>query len=368
MPAPGTSTACTGITLRPSDVASINSTINSQPAGTTFCFEPGTYLVNAPIDTKDGSKLICKTVRGCIVDGRNAVAAGLQTAYGASNESLIYGFVVRNFTKWCVHVRIKGRAENNEMLGCDTGVQNNGSVIGNYIHHNKRYGITGGPATGILIERNEISFNNSAQFSTWDAGGSKIIGSRTGGTVTWRGNKVHSNYGTGIWQDGNVTNTLIEDNQIYDNNEWGIMHEISWTAVIRNNTVYNNSLFQKNLGKSCWHGNQIGVLNSQNVDIYGNTVIAEHVNAICVVSNARSITAPYPTATANVKVHHNTIKMRGVVKTGMVADVAPSGVSFYANAYYVDNLSGVFWQNMREMTKSQWQTSGQDTAGTFTAW
>jgi len=162
---------------------------------------------------------------------------------------------------------------------------------------------------------------------------------------------------------------LIENNEVYNNRDLGIFHEISWTSVIRNNLVYNNNLSQKNVVRSCWWGAQIAVNNSQNVDIYGNTVTAEYVNGICLVNSQRSETAPYPTALANIKVHDNTIKMRGNVRTGFVGNVRPNGISFYTNTYYVNNLSGVFWQNMgSDMTKSQWQASGMDTAGSFLQW
>ena len=363
------SVPCTGITLRPTDVASINSTINSQPNGTTFCFESGTYNITTAIQAKDGNKLICKTPRTCIVDGRNTISVGFMTAYSPAVENIVRGFVVKNFTNSCMRLRVKGRAENNDVSNCEYGIDIAGSAVGNYIHHNRRYGISGGPANGILIENNEISFNNTSKYDPgWAAGGSKIVGSTAGSTVTWRGNKVHDNYGNGIWQDGNVKNSLIENNEVYNNYGVGIFQELSWTAVIRNNTIYNNSLSTKNTGRSCWWGAQIELNDSQNTEIYGNTITAEYVNGICLVSSDRSETAPYPTSLANVKVYNNTIKMRGTVRTGVVGNQPATGISFYGNSYYVNNLSGTFWSYMSDKTKPQWQAAGQDTAGTFTAW
>jgi parallel beta-helix repeat protein len=363
------SVQCTGISIGPFDATSINSTINSQPNGTTFCFEAGTYNVNSTIQLKSGNKLICKVRRGCIVDGANAVGTGFQTAWAASADQLISGFVVQRFTQTCMRIRARGRAEDNDIHDCDTGMVVDGAIVRNYIHHNRRYGISGGPATGILIEGNEIAFNNTAHYDpNNNAGASKFIGSKTGTTITWRSNKVHDNYGKGIWQDGNVINTLVEGNEVYNNTGIGIFHELSWTAVIRNNIVYNNDLSNKNVVRSCWYGAQIALNNSQNVDIYGNTVTAEYVNGICLANTTRSDTAPYPTALANVRVYNNTIKMRGSVRSGFVGDRTPSGVGYSGNTYYVNNLTGVFWQSMGDKTKIQWQSSGQDTAGIFQQW
>lgn len=369
-PTPPPTTSCSGITLRPTDATSINSTINSQPNGTTFCFESGTYNVNAGILLKDGDKLICIVPRSCIVEGANAISIGVFTAYAATTDQLVSGFVVQNFTQSCMRIRPRGRAEFNDVHDCDTGMEVDGAAVGNYIHHNRRYGVAGGPAIGILIEGNDIAFNNTSRYDpNNNAGGSKIVGSTPGATLTWRGNKVHDNYGNGIWQDGNVTNTLIESNEVYNNFGAGIFHEISWAAIIRNNTVYNNNLSEKNIVRSCWHGAQIAVNNSQNVEIYGNTVTAEYVNGICLVNSIRSESAWFPQSLANIKVHDNTVKMRGNVRTGFVGNSVPPGVGFSANTYYVNNLSGVYWQNMSgELTSAQWKASGQDTTGSFLQW
>jgi len=160
-PPPGEPLECSGITLLSTDATSINSTINSQPNGTTFCFEPGTYSVNSTIQLKDGNKLICKVSRGCIVDDANAVSTGFVTAYAAASDQLIRGFVVQRFTGKCIQTRPRGRAEDNDVHDCDVGIEVDGAAVRNYIHHNRRYGVTGGPATGMLIEGNEIAFNNT---------------------------------------------------------------------------------------------------------------------------------------------------------------------------------------------------------------
>ena len=64
-----------------------------------------------------------------------------------------------------------------------------------------------------------------------------------------------------------MRNVLYEANRIENNTGAGIDHEISWDAIIRNNTLRNNNTAELGVPKSCWHGSQIGVNNLQNVTI-----------------------------------------------------------------------------------------------------
>jgi len=363
------SVECVGVTIRPTEVSRLNKSINSHPFGTTFCFEPGRYDITSTIEAKDGDKFICNEPRRCIVDGAGKVSVGFRSAWAAKNRQIISGFTVQNFHESCMHIRAGGRAENNDLHDCDVGIAVDGEAFGNYIHHNRRYGISGGPANEIRIVGNEIAHNNTMHLDlNDDAGGSKIVGSRRGATVVWRNNKVHDNAGVGIWQDGNVTNTLIENNEVYNNLGSGILHELSWAAIIRSNIVFNNNLSQKGVARSCWHGGQIVVNNSQGVAIYANTVTAEGVNGICLVNSRRPEIAPFPTALANIKVRGNTVKMRGNVRTGIAFDIPPRDIRFETNTYYVTAVTGIFWQNRDDLTKAQWQTTGQDATSLFLVW
>ena len=270
-----------------------------------------------------------------------------------------------------LQVRDYGVLEDNESRYNQVGIQigSNQTVRGNYIHHNRQYGISGGPGNNMLIDSNELAWNNTAHYDiNDDAGGSKIVGSSTGTTnLTWRNNYIHDNYGQGIWSDGNVRTALYEGNTIENNGGAGIDHEISWDAIIRNNNLKNNMTLENGQGKSCWWGSAVALNNSQNVEIYGNTIEAVGSNAICMVNSTRSAPAGFPQSLANISVHGNTIKMRGAVTTGMAGDTRPTNVVFSSNTYYVDNLAR--WQYQGGyLTRSQWQAAGQDLTGTFLAW
>src|SRR5260370_16199514 len=136
------------------------------------------------------------------------------------------------------------------------------------IHHNGQIGITG-VGRDVLIERNRIGENNTREFwSGWEAGGVKLAVSER---VVLRGNYVHDNRGAGLWCDIECRDVLYEDNIAEGNRGAGIFHEISFSAVIRNNIVRRNGTG----GKTWFWGNNILIAASQDVEIYGNTLIAE---------------------------------------------------------------------------------------------
>jgi parallel beta-helix repeat protein len=202
-----------------------------------------------------------------------------------------------------------------------------GTVLrGNDILHNAQYGISGGPTSNVLIENNEVAYNNTSDSCGGgcpdNAGGSKIVGSIQGTYgVVWRGNWVHDNTGPGIWSDGNVHNVLYEDNLVEGNSGPGILEEISWHATIRNNVVRGNSTDA--VGRSCFWGSQIHLNNTQNVLIVGNTVRSgAGANGICLVDATRPQTSPFSTQLANIDVRNNTINLSGSAMSGLVGNAA----------------------------------------------
>ena len=84
----------------------------------------------------------------------------------------------------------------------------------NYIHHNGQLGLAAA-GNGIIVEDNEIAYNNTHGFSYWwEAGGTKFV--RTENLIVRR-NHSHHNIGPGLWTDGNNLNTLYEHNRVTDN-------------------------------------------------------------------------------------------------------------------------------------------------------
>ncbi len=141
---------------------------------------------------------------------------------------------------------------------------NGGTVEDSFVHHNGQQGVSG---TGVasLVQRNEIAWNNTAGFDAgWEAGGGKFANSTR---LVYRDNFTHDNAGPGYWTDINNTGALVENNRIENNDGPGIMHEISYDAVIRGNRLNNN-------GKrgDYVYSAEILVSSSRNVLIEGNTV------------------------------------------------------------------------------------------------
>ena len=374
-----TTNACSGVDIAPGMSAdSIQAAIDSHAAGTVFCFMSGTYLLTHYVTLKDSNQVICRVRRTCVLTGLDRYR-GAFTAQYATAHHVIRGFVVEHFIavpgSWPnagLQLRDNGLIEDNETRYNNTGIHasSNQTISNNYIHHNVQIGLDGGPLSNVIIENNDLSFNNTGHFDpNWDAGGSKIIGGQAGSYfVTWRNNHLHDNYGQAIWSDTNVHNALYEGNLIENNWGAGLFHEISWAATVRGNLLRNNMQAELNLGLSCAHGAQIAANNSQDMVITGNTVEAYGTNAICLQSTTRTSTqSVFPQSLANISVTNNVVKLRGVVTIGWVGDVPAHGISFSGNTYYVDVLSNRYWMpNQRSnMTWQEWQAAGQDTTGTL---
>jgi Right handed beta helix region len=240
-------------------------------------------------------------------------------------------------------------------------------VRGNYLHHNGAFGMMGGPGSGILVENNQIAYNNNEGFDpNWAGGGTKFTQTKS---LTLRRNNVHHNLGAGLWSDADCIYTLFEYNTISYNQHPGIKYEISYNATIRYNTLtYNNSA---HAGKSIWYGSDLHLNDSQNVAIYGNTIIS-NANGIGLVDIERGSGAYGHYEIKNDSVHDNTVKMKSGSQTGLVANRSDPftklGNKFFHNTYYVTDLKGVFWQWQGGQTKSGWQAKGQDLTGNFYIW
>jgi hypothetical protein len=182
------------------------------------------------------------------------------------------------------------------------------------IHHNGQIGITGA-GDNIRIERNRIVANNTRGFSFgWEAGGAKI--SLADG-VQFRGNTVLDNRGPGLWCDGDCRNVIYEDNLVERNVDAGIFHEISFNAVIRNNTLRHNGM-----GSDGWFwGNDITIAASEGADIYGNSVVvSEGRCAIMLIDQGRRDKGRlYKTRDNNV--HDNDVTFEGAPCAGGTSDV-----------------------------------------------
>jgi parallel beta-helix repeat protein len=247
--------------------------------------------------------------------------------------------------------------------GIDSG---SGSVLRNsHIHHQGQLGLGGSGAVGALVVGNRIDHNNTAGYDpAWEAGGSKwAAGTRR---LTVRGNHVFENNGPGLWTDGDNVDTTYERNLVEGNLGPGIIHEISYDAVIRGNTVRNNA--RAVAGRSIWWGSDIVVNSSQRVEISGNTVVST-VNAIGLIDTDRGAGRLGPYRVAQVDVHDNVIQMAAGAETGLVgrptAFEPSAGVRFRGNTYHVPDPGGRFWQWEGDLDAQGWRDRGQDRDGSF---
>ena len=189
------------------------------------------------------------------------------------------------------------------------------------IHHNGQIGIEG-DGKDILIEGNRIWSNNTHGFDPeWEAGGVKIAESSD---VTFRGNHVHNNNGPGLWCDIECRNVVYEDNLVENNRHNGIFHEISFNAVIRRNVVRHNGS-----GRSWfWHAD-ILVAASQDVEVTGNTVIAEPgACGIALIDQGRRSEGGAIYKTRNNNIHANEITFEGPPCAGGASDTKPEDENF----------------------------------------
>jgi parallel beta-helix repeat protein len=223
----------------------------------------------------------------------------------------------------------------------------------------------GANTVGVLFEDGEVAGNNTAGYDPgWGGGGSKFVA--TDGLVVQR-LSVHDNNGPGLWTDISNVNTTYQDNVVTNNWGAGIFHEISYHAVIRNNTVRGNGF---RMGTWLFDAG-ITISASSDVEVFGNTV-QDCYNGITGVMQARGAGHTL----TNLSVHDNTIQMtRGV--TGISSGVpgswyASAGNRFAGNKYVVSSsvdepfsfgTSGAG----STMSFQAWQQLGQDSGGSLNA-
>jgi parallel beta-helix repeat protein len=241
-------------------------------------------------------------------------------------------------------------------------------VIGNHIHHNGQLGIHG-LGNNSLIARNEIAFNNVDGFSTgFEAGGAKWIKTRD---LVVRNNRVHHNIGPGLWTDIDNIGTLYEGNRVVRNTIAGIVHEISYRAVVRNNVIIGNGHRHPVADKSLW-GAGIQVDQSSSVEIFGNR-LRRNANGITATQMPGGSGAFGPHEVKDLFVHDNVVRQAGGgYAAGLyVGEVTDSGV-FYSdhqnryvrNHYYLGQAKPFYWLGAAR-TRQEWVGFGQDTSGTF---
>ncbi|MFK0243511.1 right-handed parallel beta-helix repeat-containing protein [Amycolatopsis azurea] len=228
------------------------------PAGTTFWLTGGKHTLGpdeyGQIIPKDGNAYL--GAPGAVLDGGgiNRYAFTQQ-----ARDVVVRGLTIRGFAaprdQGVVnhdsgeHWTIEGNTiEDNRGAAMMAGPRQR--ILRNCLRGNGQYGINayraGDGITGLLVEGNEITGNNTDDWET------KVPGCGcSGGAKFWavdgadiRGNWVHHNHGAGLWADTNNNDFLIEGNLIEDNEAEALFYEISYNLVVRDNTFRRNTLVQ----------------------------------------------------------------------------------------------------------------------------
>lgn len=362
--APPPAPACSGVEVRAG--TSIQAAIDANPTGTVLCIRAGTYRPTSPITPKTNQKLIGEP--GVVVNGSGTVPVGIKGWGTGATGVVVRGLVVESFAGDGIQANDGWVVENTEIrYNAESGIKPGWITRNNNVHHNGRYGMSGlYGSEGSLIENNEIAYNNTAGHDWWDAGATKFVSSRN---LTVRGNHVHDNDGPGLWTDGNNVFTTYENNRVENNKGSGILVEISYDTIVRNNVVRGNGFADPYWGG----GAGIQSASSPRVEVYGNTVENNKNGILLVQQGDRGAGNLGTYLLKDNVVRDNTVRMgtgfSGVFHYGL-ADPMPVYTTwnnrFSGNTYRVPDLGARWWQWADgERTRSEWTGYGLDVTGTF---
>lgn len=206
------------------------------------------------------------------------------------------------------------------------------TVRGNLFISNGQLGLFGSGADRALVERNQFVGNNLERFASWESGGAKLATARD---AIIRDNLAEGNFDNGIWIDVGSYNAVIARNTARDNTRHGIMIEISAKAIVASNIVARNGV------------NGIFILESEDIDIYNNTVVS-NARGLRVVEGDRTSGDPLISRDVRDIVVRNNLwsnvsdAMGALVVVDDDADQRTAeqmGVSLNRNGYYRTNAS-----------------------------
>lgn len=337
---------------------SIQTAVDRQAAGTTFLIKAGVHRRQS-VRPKDGMTFVGES--GAVLDGEGSAEYAFRGDKTSSDPDgvrniTIRGLEIRNYNSPLQNGAIRAGGSNfAETTGwvienCEIHDNAGGAIRtshqmiirGNYIHSNGQIGIAG-KGDNILVEDNEIAFNNTRDIGRTvglqEFGGTKFVMTTN---IIVRNNYVHDNKEVGLWFDIDNTGALIENNRVVRNDREGIRYEISYRAVIRNNYLENNAL-----NSDSWHRGAISISSSPDVEIYGNTLVGNG-NGIVAISQTRNVTGRYGTYVVDgLYVRDNEIRQTQGVATGLGIGATgdtylfEGGNRWERNSYQVS--SGVRW-------------------------
>jgi hypothetical protein len=298
---------------------------------------------------------------------------------GSASNVTIKGLTIEKYAVPAQDGPITGNGwtiESNEIrLNHGGGIHLNSNQVieSNYIHHNGQEGLTG-TGSNVLIQNNEIAFNNTLGFNFgWEAGGTKFSNMTN---LTVQGNYVHDNKGPAFSLDYQCYNWTIQGNRTSGNYVAGILDETSYDGTARYNIIENDATYPGKLNPSMWWACGINIYASPNAHVYGNTLI-NNSNGICLISNSRGSGNRGAFEVQNLSAHDNVIVQStgsasgAVANSGIYMDVYNSWNNHWtSNTYKLSNPLAYTWlggSSYVSLDSAQWKSSGQDTAGTWIA-
>jgi hypothetical protein len=375
----------------------IQAKISANPGGTVFCLRAGRHSpATAQLDPRSGDVFIGEF--GAIIDGQNLRTTSFSARYGPKPVT-VKNLIVENFTRFGIQGAGGWTLENNEVRNNKGDGVGLGSVNrSNYVHHNNYGGMVSGfGLSGMVVENNEIAFNNTDSVRDEPEAVGKMVAVQG---VEYRHNWVHDNYTNGIYCDISCYGLNIHHNLVERNAKIGIEVEISYDSEIFGNVLRGNGIVDSRCADAsrCWFTELGGILvfNSSNVRVYGNTI--EDANGHGVVGRQddrrRCDTANSNTGrfcrgdyvVRNLQVYGNKVKAPAggrlyqfadgkwspFVMTGLIgsSDIfsSTSNNRFSSNGYQVPDSFGLSanwfkWTGDTVIAWSTWRSTGLDTDG-----
>jgi Right handed beta helix region len=380
----------------------IQAKINVNAGGTVFCLRAGRHTpATAYLDPSPGDVFIGEY--GAVVDGQHLRKESFSYRYGPKPVT-IKNLTIENFVSNGIVGGGGWTIEHNEVRsnGGD-GVWFGSVNRNNYVHHNRHGGMVSGfGQSGMVVENNEIAFNNTDSIRDEPDAGGKMVAVQG---ADYHHNWVHDNYGNGIYCDINCYGLNIHHNLVERNVKVGIELEISYDAEIHDNVLHDNGIVDSRCveGYRCWFTDLGGILvfNSSNVRVHAN--IVEDANGHGIVGRQderrRCDTGDVHTGrycrgdhvVKNLQVYGNRIQAPTDSRTYQFGDGKSSpfvlaGITgpnelfgntynnrFYSNSYRVPGASALTgnwfkWIGDTVITWSRWQSAGLDVGGGISAY
>jgi len=379
-------TAPIGIPVLPGQ--SIQAAVNANPAGTTFLIKAGRHSRQSVLP-KNGDTFRCES--GAILDGESVTPYAFTRSGPDPDDVRIVGCIIEHYVPAAQMGAILagGAGPSDGTSGWiidSTEVRNNANlgirlahrmkVRWSNVHHNGTLGI-GGIGDDILVESTEIAYNNpSGAGLGFESGGTKFV--KTNRLIV-RNNWVHDNKGPGLWADIANRDFLFENNLVEDQLQDGIVIEISYGGIIRNNVCRRNGLGDTRRFSWPW-GAGIGIHASggAGIEVYGNQ-LEGNAYGVSLIQQPRGTNHSDPGGVdpemyvQNINVHDNRITLmtgslgasQGVDDSGTNGLYNGRNIVFARNGYSLNGVAYPFaWSNSYR-TASQWQGFGFDGGGSF---